>query len=60
MPAVDEVAHVSGEVVQVSGAVDEDVLAATGFDSGVALLVGVGLMTAGAAAVLASRKRARS
>lgn len=38
--------------------VGEDVLAATGLDSGALLLVGVGLMTAGVAGVIASRKRA--
>lgn len=36
-----------------------DVLASTGLDSAVILLVGLGLMTAGGAAVLASRARAR-
>lgn len=47
------------EVVYVAQAAGEDVLAATGLDSGVALVVGLGLMTAGTAAVLASRKRVR-
>lgn len=39
--------------------VGEDVLAATGLDSGAMLVVGLGLMTAGGTAVLTSRKRAK-
>lgn len=50
--------------VEVSAApsqtVGEDVLATTGLDSGAALLVGLGLMAAGGAAVATSRSRARS
>ncbi len=44
---------------QVSEVVGEDALAATGLDSGVMLIVGLGLVTAGGAAVATSRKRAR-
>lgn len=52
-------AAVTADVAQVSQAAGENVLAATGFDASVALLIGLGLMTAGGAAVATSRKRAR-
>lgn len=54
------VTHVAeAEVTQVSQAVGEDALAATGFDTGSVLLVGLGLMAAGGAGVATSRKRMR-
>lgn len=50
-----EVSVASASTTQTVG---EDVLAATGLDSGATLLIGLGFMAAGGAAVLASRKRA--
>lgn len=53
---VDSAAAVA-EVTPVSQAAGEDVLAATGFDASVALLLGLGLMTAGGAAVHRTQAR---
>lgn len=46
----------AGSTTQTAGG---NALAATGLDSGVILLLGVGLMTAGGAAVLTARARAK-
>jgi hypothetical protein len=59
-PHNGKVAHVPVTSVHtdVSTTAGHDMLAATGFDSGIALLVGLGLVAAGGAALATGRMRA--